>query len=152
MKAYADPSFIVSLYSPDANSAAAARTMQASSGDRFVTTFGELEVVNAMGLRVFREEISAVQSQSSLLQFENDLRDGVFQLRGLSDSILERTRQLSRQTTAKLGTRTADILHVAAALELGVDCLYTFDSHQRKLAQSLRLELNKLSRPKRPLN
>ena len=142
MKIYADPSFIVSLYSPDANSAAAAHTMHASSGDRFLTTFGELEVVNAMGLRVFRREVSPAQAQSSLHEFENDLRNGVFQLRGLPDSILERARQLSRQTTPKLGTRTADLLHVAAALELGVDTLYTFDLHQRKLAQSLRLKLN----------
>ena len=142
MRVCADPSFIVSLYSPDANSAAAARTMQASSAERFLTTFGELEVVNAMGLRIFRKEVSPAQAQLSLLEFEKDLRDGVFQLRGLSDSILERARQLSRQTTAKLGTRTADLLHVAAALELGVDCLYTFDLHQRKLAQTLRLKLN----------
>ena len=142
MKIYADPSFIVSLYSPDVNSTAAARTMHAASGDRFITTFGELEVVNAMGLRVFRKEVSVAQSQSSLIQFENDLRDGVFQLRGLPDSILERARRLSRQTTAKLGNGTADLLHVAAALELGADCLYTFDHHQRKLAQAVRLKLN----------
>ncbi len=142
MKVYADPSFVVSLYSPDANSSSAARTMQASSGDRFLTTFGELEIVNAMGLRIFRKEVSPSQAQSSLLEFEKDLRDGVFQLRGLPDSVLERARQLSRQTTAKLGTRTADLLHVAAALELAVDRLYTFDLHQRKLAQTLRLRLN----------
>jgi predicted nucleic acid-binding protein len=142
LKVYADPSFIVSLYSPDANSANAARTMQASPGERFLTTFGELEVVNAMGLRIFRKEVSLVQAQSALSEFEKDLRDGVFQLRGLTDPILERAQQLSRQTTAKLGTRTADLLHVAAALELGVDYLYSFDLHQRKLAQTLRLKLN----------
>jgi predicted nucleic acid-binding protein len=142
LKVYADPSFIVSLYSPDVNSAAAALTMQASSTERFVTTFGELEVVNAMGLRIFRKEVTPAQAQASLREFEKDLRDGVFHLRGLADSVLERARELSRQTTAKLGTRTADLLHVAAALELGVDCLYTFDHHQRKLAQSLRLKLN----------
>jgi predicted nucleic acid-binding protein len=142
LKVYADPSFIVSLYSPDANSAAAAHTMQAASADRFVTTFGELEVINAMGLRIFRKEVSPAQARSSLLEFEKDCRDGIFQVRGLTDSVLERARQLSRQTTAKLGTRTADLLHVAAALELGVDCLYSFDQHQRKLAQTLRLKLN----------
>jgi predicted nucleic acid-binding protein len=141
LKVYADPSFIVSLYSPDANSAAAARTMQAPA-DRFLTTFAELEVVNAMGLRVFRKEVSPAQAQSSLIEFERDLRDGIFQLRGLSDPILVRAHQVSSQTTAKLGTRTADLLHVAAALELGVDCLYTFDLHQRKLAQVFRLKLN----------
>jgi predicted nucleic acid-binding protein len=142
LKVYADPSFIVSLYSPDANSSAAARAVQASSARPFVTTFGELEVVNAMGLRTFRKEVSPAQAQSSLLAFEKDLRDGVFQLRELTDLILERANQLSRQTTAKLGTQTADLLHVAAALELGVDCLYTFDLHQRKLAQTIRLKLN----------
>jgi predicted nucleic acid-binding protein len=142
LKVYADPSFIVSLYSPDANSAAAARTMQVSAAQPFVTTFGELEVVNAMGLRTFRKEVSPAQAQSSLSAFEKDLRDGVFQLRELTDLILERANQLSCQTTAKLGTRTADLLHVAAALELGVDYLYTFDLHQRRLAQTLRLKLN----------
>ena len=141
MKVYADPSFIVSLYSPDANSAAAAHIMQALRADRFVTTFGELEVVNAMGLRVFRKEVSPSQAHSSLSEFEKDLRDGIFQIRELTDAILGRAHQLSRQT-AKLGTRTADLLHVAAALELGADGLYTFDLHQRKLAQTLRLKLN----------
>jgi predicted nucleic acid-binding protein len=142
LKVYADPSFIVSLYSPDVNSVAAALTMQASFAERFVTTFGELEVVNAMGLRIFRKEVAPVQAKASLHEFEKDLRDGVFQLRGLADSILQRAHALSRQTTAKLGTRTADLLHVAAALELGVDCLYTFYHHQRRLAQALRLKLN----------
>jgi predicted nucleic acid-binding protein len=142
LKVYADPSFIVSLYTPDANSTAAARAMQASSEDCFLTTFGELEVVNAMGLRIFRKEVSPAQAQSALIEFEKDLRDGVFQLRELTDPVLGRAQQLSRQTTAKLGTRTADILHVAAALELGVDYLYSFDLHQRKLAQTVRLKLN----------
>jgi hypothetical protein len=116
--------------------------MQASTGDRFVTTLGELELVNAFGLRVFRKEITAAQAQSSLSDFQKDLRDGVFQLRGLSDAVFERAQQLSRQTTAKLGTRTADILHVAAALEFEVDYLYGFDQQQRKLAQTVRLKLN----------
>jgi predicted nucleic acid-binding protein len=142
LKVYADASFIVSLYSPDANSMAAARLMQSSAADCFVTTFGELEVVNAMGLRVFREEVSAAQAQSSLLEFDEDLSNKVFQLRPLVDAMVERARLLARQTTAKLGTRTADILHLAAALELDVDYLYTFDRQQRKLAQTLRLKLN----------
>lgn len=116
--------------------------MQAVAGDRFVSTFGELEVVNAMGLRIFRKEVSAAQVQSSLTDFEKDLRAGVFQLRGLPEPVFERARLLSRQTTVKLGTRTSDLLHVAAALELGVDYLYSFDQQQRKLAQTLRLKLN----------
>ncbi|MFI5096250.1 MAG: type II toxin-antitoxin system VapC family toxin [Candidatus Acidiferrales bacterium] len=142
MKIYAEPSFLVSLYSPDANSAAALRTMQAFTGDLFVTVLGELEVVNAFGLRVFRREASPVEAKSALANFEKDLRDGIFQLRGLREPVFERARQLSQQTTAKLGTCTADLLHVAAALELGADYLYSFDRKQRKLAQAVRLKLN----------
>ncbi len=146
MKIYADPSFLVSLYSPDSNSAAATRTILAVRGEYLVTTFGELEVLNAFGLRVFRKEVSPAQAGASLADFDKDLGSGVLQLRGLEEAFFERARQLSRQTTAKLGTRTADLLHVAAALELGVDCLYSFDLQQRKLARTLRLKLNDYSR------
>jgi predicted nucleic acid-binding protein len=142
LKIYADPSFLVSLYSPDSNSAAATRAIKAAKGECFVTTFGELEVVNAFGLRVFRKEVSSAQAQSSVSDFEKDLSDGIFQLRWLQESFLERARELSRQTTAKLGTRTADLLHVAAALELGADSLFSFDQQQRKLAHVVRLRLN----------
>lgn len=116
--------------------------MHISKGDRLVSTVGELEVVNALGLRVFRKAVSAAQAQASLDNFEKDLRDGVFQLRQLSEQTFDRARQLSWQTTARLGTRTADLLHVAAALELGADWLYSFDNQQRKLARAVRLRVN----------
>jgi predicted nucleic acid-binding protein len=139
---YLDTSFLVSLYSPDVNFGAAVRVMQASEGDRLITTLGHLEVVNALGLRVFRKEVSAAQAQASLDDFEKDLRDGVLQLRPLPEHVFDRARELSRQTTARLGTRTADLLHVAAAVELGADWLYSFDKQQRRLARALRLRLN----------
>jgi len=116
--------------------------MQASSGDRFVTALCELEVVNAFGLRVFRKQASPAEANAARTNFERDLHEGLFQLRGVVEVVFERARQLSRQTTAKLGTRTADLLHVAAALELGVDHFYSFDQQQRKLAHAVRLKLN----------
>ena len=142
MKIYADASFLVSLYIPDANSFAASRVMEASSGNRFVTVLCELEVVNAFALRIFRKQASPAEANSALTNFERDLHEGLFQLRGLPERIFERARQLSKQTTATVGTRTADLLHVAAALELGVDYLYSFDQQQRKLARTVRLKLN----------
>jgi predicted nucleic acid-binding protein len=142
LKIYADASFLVSLYIPDANSFAALRTAQASSGNRFVTALCQLEVTNAFGLRVFRKQASPVEANSALANFERDLGEGLFQLIGLPEHVFERARQLSQQTTATFGTRTADLLHVAAALELGVDYLYSFDKPQRKMAQTVRLKLN----------
>lgn len=50
--------------------------MQASAADRLLTTLGELEVINAMQLRVFRKEVSREQAQSSLDDFERHLGTG----------------------------------------------------------------------------
>jgi predicted nucleic acid-binding protein len=142
LSAYLDTSFLVSLYSLDANSPAAASVLQTAVGERFLTTFGELELANALELCVFRKEASAAQARSSWKDFEQDLRDGVLQIRPLSDQVFERARQLVRANTARLGTRTADLLHVAAALELKADRLFSFDQQQRKLAREVRLKLN----------
>ena len=46
---------------------------------------------------------------------------------------------------ARLGTRTADLLHVAAALELGSDWFYSFDRQQRKLAQAAKLNVQSIA-------
>lgn len=116
--------------------------MQTSQGEHLVTVFGELELVNAMHLRVFRRELAAAQVKSALSEFANDLQNGVFQLRPLPELVFDRARELSRKTTARLGTRTADLLHVAAAMEVKADWLYSFDRQQRKLGQTLGLKLN----------
>ncbi|HZQ55469.1 MAG TPA: type II toxin-antitoxin system VapC family toxin [Bryobacteraceae bacterium] len=142
MRVYLDTSFLISLYSPDANSTAAAQIIQAPKNIHLLSTFTESEMVNALQLRVFRKEISPAQAKSSLRDFEQDLRQGVFQLVRLPEEAFQRAHQISRQTTARLGTRTADLLHVAAALELNADCLYSFDRQQRKLAQVFKLKLN----------
>ena len=145
---YLDTSFVVSLYSPDANSAAAARIQQTTTDTLLLSTLGELETLNALRLRVFRKEISTALAEASRNLFEGDLRDGVFQLRPLPESAFERARKLSKQSTAQLGTRTADLLHVAAALEFGATGFFSFDLQQRKMAQTAGLKLFPM--PRRP--
>lgn len=142
MKTYVDTSFLVSLYSPDANSQPAARALRKRGGEYLMTTLGELEAANALELRVHRKEISRVEAKASWDAMARDVRDGVWMVRALSEPIMERALLLSRQTTARLGTSTADVLHVAAALELGCGALYSFDRQQRALAQHLRLKVN----------
>jgi predicted nucleic acid-binding protein len=98
--------------------------------------------MNALQWRIFRRELSSAPAKAALHAFENDLQNRVFHLTPLPEQTFGRARQLSMQTTAPLGIRTADLVHVAAALELGVDAIYSFDQQQRKLARSLRLKLN----------
>jgi predicted nucleic acid-binding protein len=142
MKIYADTSFLLALYSPDANSVAAAQTIRAFACEIYVTVLGELEVVTAMRLRVFRKELSEFQVQSSLDDFGKDMQTGILQLRPLPEQVFERADSISREATVRHGTRTADLLHVAAAIELGVDGLYSFDQRQLDLARSFGLTTN----------
>lgn len=107
-----------------------------------MTSLCELELANALELRIFRKEISPAQARASWKAFGQDLRAHVFEIHSLSDQVFQVALQLARQTTARLGTRTADLLHVAAALEMKADCLFSFDQLQRKLAQEVRLKLN----------
>lgn len=144
MKVYVDTSFLISLYSLDANSAAAARAMQSSSATHAISTLCELEVANALELRVFRKEATTAQARQSAKMFVNDVHNGLYQLSPLSDQMLDKARQLSRQFTSRLGTRTADVLHVAAALELGADAIFSFDAKQRELSKALKLRVNAL--------
>ena len=133
---YLDTSVLVSLYSPDANSATAIGFMQPCGDALLISTLCELEAVNAFELRVFRHQISNSQAGISLSDFALDLRNGVIQLRTLPESAFERARQLSRNFTAMLGTRAADVLHVAAAVELRANGFFTFDRQQRQMAEA----------------
>jgi predicted nucleic acid-binding protein len=138
---YLDTSAVVSLYSPDANSAAAIGFLQTCGDSPLITTLCELEAVNAFELRVFRHQISKSQAEVSSSDLALDLRNGVIQLRTLPESAFERARQLSRDFTAKLGARAADVLHVAAAGELGANGFLTFDQQQRQMAKAAGLAI-----------
>jgi predicted nucleic acid-binding protein len=142
LSACIDTSFLVSLYTPDAHSANAAQILQAATGILIVTRFAEFEFVNAMGLRVFRKEIVPTEVQSLLRKFDHNIGAGAFQLIALPDRVFDRACQLSRDTAGRLGTRTADLLHIAAALELGADHFYSFDRKQRTLAEAVNLKTN----------
>ena len=145
MTIYFDASFLVSLYSSDTNSAAALVAIQKDPGEFWTTTFGQFEFINTLGLRVFRRHDTPRQLRSALDLFDRDLRSGVFRLMPLHDNIFSRAAQLSRDTTARSGTRASDSLHVAAALELGADLFYTFDRQQAKLAKEMKLQTNPIS-------
>lgn len=133
------------MYAFDVHSTKAGRIIQVTEEDFWLTTFVELEFVNALGLSLFRKESSESQVQASLGAFDQDVRTGICQLKPLPDRVFVRARQLSLQTTPQLGTRASELLHVAAALELGADTLYTFDRQQAKLAQAMKLKTNALS-------
>jgi predicted nucleic acid-binding protein len=136
LKSYLETSFLASLYSADANSAAALRYLPSVEAPFPWTGFIELELTNAIELRVFRREITRPEAGAALMKLAAHIERGVFRTAEMSATVYETARSLARRHTAKLGVRTLDILHVAMALELGAPSFYTFDRRQSRLAQA----------------
>lgn len=141
MSAYADTSFLASLYLPDANSPIAAGQMKGAKLPVLVTPIVEVELTNALYLRLFRRELVASQVHAAHALFRGDLADGVFQSKPVSAGMFEKAKLLSRKQTPRLGTRALDVLHVVSALVLEADTFYTFDRNQGKLAEAEGLRL-----------
>ena len=136
MSSYLDSSLLTSLYAPDAHSVAAREYLLQAAGPFLLTPFGEAELTNAIELRVFRREITAAQARAALARLAAHIADAVFHAAPVPAAVYDVARQLSRRHTATLGTRTLDILHVAAALVLHADSFYTFDRAQAHLARA----------------
>ena len=71
MKVYADTSFLVSLYSVDVHSHRAAAQKALFNGAVLLTPLGEVELRNALELRIFRKEAAGNEiRQAQALQFQ----------------------------------------------------------------------------------
>jgi predicted nucleic acid-binding protein len=135
LSAYADTSFLVSLYVLDANSVLAARRMKQATLPILLTPFGELELTNALSLRLFRRELRTSKIKAAHALIREDVSEGVLLLKPLPDGLFDSAMHMARRRTPQLGTRTLDIIHVASALKLQADTFYTFDRNQEKLAR-----------------
>ncbi len=136
MSIYADTSFLVSLYVLDANSEKAVGHIQQAKLPILQTPFGQLELANAISLRLFRRELSAAQVKATRSLIQKDVLDGVLQIKPMPVNNYEKAMQIARRRTPHLGTRTLDIMHVASALELKAEMFYTFDHNQARLAKA----------------
>ena len=139
---YADTGFLCSLYAPDAHSAKAAAVMKRQTGPLAFVWLHQLEFRNALRLRVFRKEITAKQRDASLNLLLADLAGDWFEHASppLAEVMVEAER-LSASHSEKIGTRSLDILHVAAALVIGAPVFLAFDKRQSSLAKAAGLKV-----------
>jgi hypothetical protein len=135
LTAYADTSFLASLYGVDSNSGAAVRQMETLTPELVVTPFSELELLTAFEASVFRKLLGEAQAEASMQAFRADLAMGVLLRKPIPETAFARAMFLSKQYTRTLGSRTLDILQVAVAMELEAEVFFTFDKDQANLAK-----------------
>ncbi len=128
MSAYADTGFVVSLYKSESTSGRAAETMRLAEAPVPLSQLGQLEVCNAFELSVIRREINAEAAELKKALFAGDVAAGVFVIMDIpSLRLFLRSIELAERHSAVLGTRSLDLMHVAAALWLAVDAFFSFD-------------------------
>jgi len=138
---YADTGFLCSLYAPDAHTARAVPLMKRQAQPLAFLWIHQLELRNALRLRVFRGEITPRQRDASLNLLLADLAAGVMaHAEAPLPELMTEAERLSTSHSERLGTRSLDILHVAAALVTGCRVFLTFDARQAKLAKAAGLK------------
>lgn len=135
MRVYADSSFLVSCYLVDANTSLAKAYLDAHDIPLPFTALHELEVRNALRLGVFRGVLIEEQAKAAIANLDSDLRAGRLVRTTVKWPVVFRlASRLSEQHAVTTGTRSLDILHVAAAKALRLKEFASFDSRQRALA------------------
>ncbi|MGA2542267.1 MAG: PIN domain-containing protein [Verrucomicrobiota bacterium] len=142
MVAFADTGFIASLYLKESTSAQARAAVQAMSLSLPLTPLAMLELRNAFNRAVHRQRLTAAQRDALWQDVEADIASGFLVPVPVPPGPLHDTaRRLSDRYTPVLGTRSLDLLHVAAALALEAKVFFSFDDRQRKAAASEGLQV-----------
>ena len=141
MSVYIDSSFFVSIYLPDSHSPAALGRLTRRPRI-WLTPFHETELVHGVLLQVFRGGVTSDRADQAIRDFQLDRDAGMWESTGFPDGTFRIAASLARTYVARLGTRTLDSLHVAAALELKAKQFWTFDERQAKLAKAAGLKVS----------
>jgi hypothetical protein len=101
-----------------------------------LTPLSQLEIDNALALRLFRKEDTAVQIRAAQGRIAEHIRTGLLALVPMPEKAFPLARQIAERRTPLLGNRTLDILQVACAVLLDVDIFLSFDDRQLRLARA----------------
>ena len=139
---YVDPSALRCLYLHDDRSASFCAFRRRIAGSLPLTRFGRSELLNSIQLAVHRKLIDLATASEATQDIEADLRDGRLVLvDALWRRSLDLATELSERYSARLGTRTLDVLHVATAQALSMKRFVTYDARQAALAKAVGLRV-----------
>jgi predicted nucleic acid-binding protein len=109
-----------------------------------------IEIPNAIRLKRFRKEITKAEEAAAIRMFRADIDAGRLAKPAYDlGEVFIRAERLSAKHSGNIGTRSLDVLHVAAALECRCTGFASFDERQRKIASLAGLMVTPAGRRKR---
>ncbi len=145
MRAYADSSFMISLYLPEPERTE--RPVAYMERHREALPFTpqhRLEVRNAIRLLVWSKRITAADRSRAFREIEEDLDSEVFIIHVALNytNTYRGAERIGAGHNERIGCRSADLFHVAAAFELGFKDFLSFDEKQRQIARAAGLKVD----------
>ncbi len=138
---YLDTSALLKLHIRETGSEAVQSQIALQDHPLPIWEIQKAELVNALRLKVFWNEISADQTAAQIELFQNRFKRGLYFFPEIDrNSLMQRFLDLSAETP-RLGCRTMEILHVACAVEIGATEFLSFDQRQNSLAGHAGLKL-----------
>lgn len=133
---YLDTSSLAALYYPEAKTSRIEAHLRKRPSSLPFTWLHELEFTNSLQLKVFRGEGTKVAQDAALTAIRSDVEAGVFFRAQVAWSqVFEAALRMSAAYSSRLGTRSLDLLHVAAACLLNSKEFITSDQRQGELAE-----------------
>ena len=146
MTTYVDSSALVAVYVPERFSKAARRVVRDTPQIPF-TPFHELEVPNTFAMLLGRGLISSAEHRAIHAQLQEDLESQrLIRLPLDWDRVFAKAYELSHAHTAKLLTRSLDLLHVAAAHTAACGSFVSADDRQLAVAKATGLTVIDIKR------
>lgn len=150
MRTYLDSSALVPIYVPEQFSSSARIAVQ-EAGQVPFTALHQLEVPNAFEMLVGRGLLTRGEGHAIQRQLQEDLEHQRLSAVSLDlEQVFIDAARLSREHTAKLRTRSLDLLHVAAAHARGCSSLVSADDRQLAVARASGLLATDIKRRRRP--
>jgi predicted nucleic acid-binding protein len=132
---YADTGVMVKGYVLEADSEAAVSILESLGEHLLYSHLHSIEIPNAIRLKRFRVEITKAQENAANRAFLSDIESGVLTPCDYDlGEVFLLAERLSAKHSAIIGSRSLDLLHVAAALEAGATHFASLDTRQRKVA------------------
>ena len=142
VEAYADSSFLVSLFRQDDNQEAAQAYMARQKPVLGFSALNRVELRNALRNAESFRQMTAQDRRAAFRQIDEDVRDGLLVHTPVNwTDVFRCADELSEKHAATDGQRTIDLLHVALALESGAQIFLSFDKRQRRLAKAAGLKV-----------
>ncbi len=135
---YVDTGCLLKLYYPEPESLLVAGLV--AGRPIALSSVHELELSNALELKLFRKEARPAQVNAIHALVEEDTRSGVlYRPTVVWEDVLHQATALAKRYNRKLGCRSLDIIHCSIALSLSATSFITTDKKQRRFATTIGL-------------